>query len=290
VRVHRGAPGLLLLLLLALSCAAEDEPVAPPTRARQLVACDPLAFGPVPLALGYVHTLGQAPDGTFYVVAGPPALQDDRLFVSEGETLVRREILGKAHSETGGDSSFFGPASWESWISFRDGEGVSRLVYRIDDNRLHKLALVRDDAGTFYSELGPEKVELALRKANVLANYRVRSQPVQSYLMFLASAANGASIALVYPQDDARLDDFRLFYGTAGALDEQPVVSGSSSGGSSTTIRFTIDSEDYVVEFASPNAQFPVTSSLGTPGGQFALSVAPFGTPIPAGTSLRCLD
>src|SRR5688572_29072331 len=89
------ALSIALMALVAVGCneVAEEEQAGAGT--LELVPCDPLVPVDVPTELGTIIAVGQDAAGTLYVVDRDPNNTNTvRLFVSDGDTLVRQDVAG----------------------------------------------------------------------------------------------------------------------------------------------------------------------------------------------------
>lgn len=137
----------LLGLTAALGCIPADDADGASTVARQLVPCDSLAFGPAPVQIGTVQLVGDAPGGVRYVLSQRVSggLQD-RVFSAQGELLVRRHVTASGLQHDSEQSSRFNPSPFAVWVEFEAGGRRARVIYRVEDSRVRKAALVYDQA------------------------------------------------------------------------------------------------------------------------------------------------
>jgi hypothetical protein len=108
------------LLLFAASCDLGDG--SDDDDSEQYASCQPLATSEVSIELGLILAVGRDSDGTIYMVDQPAGGgHEHRLFRSDGDVLLRREVTGSGQVTTpdGGDLYLF---------SFDEGDQVHTLV------------------------------------------------------------------------------------------------------------------------------------------------------------------
>jgi hypothetical protein len=265
-------PNRLMILGVALALAAcGAEPAA-------LEACDPFAAEPQPLALGTILAAGEDAAGVLYVVEQPAAQGDGKLrvFVSEGDALYRKRVLGSG-VQGGGDFT----------VSFEDGSTPSRLVFQRSAGAVTGMALVHDRDRSFLDALGPEAERLTLVKEAEVRDRALHNLPGEIVLEHLGSVDDGNgmhTIVVTRPRDDWSYEDFRLFYGAEGQLTEREVE--NVSRGNATFIEFDVDGATYLVVFGSPLG--PSESTLRVGSVEYQVQAEWGATSVPAGTSFEC--
>jgi hypothetical protein len=260
--------GWLLVIALTVGCGS-DAGSAPAG------SCDPLALDPQPITLGDVLAVGVAA-GITYVVSRSEDGADYRVFVSDGETLVRRRVLGSGFGGSG-DSVI------NDTVSYQDAM-TSRLVLKSEAGAVTAMALVHDAERTFYDDAAG-KIELMLQPASTVESKPLRNLPGEVDLLYAANASDGAQIMVTQPADDSA--EVRLYYGRANRLRERVVTNVSRS--SVTAVRFELDSTPAEAVFSSPQLAPNTPSTLTRNDGPFALTLLPTGTGLPSGWSFDCL-
>lgn len=242
-------PRAVAVLMLAWS-ACQDSAPSP---------CDPLADMRQPIALGEVIAVGRDAEGTLYVADEPGADGEARVFVSDGDTLVRRHVSGGGEGRDG-DVEFRlftvdgmdGPFQW----LIERAAGETRMAITPGD----------EDRTIRIDELGPEAELLEVLDENAIEGLAVRNFPGVIEIEYLAETGNGELLLVTRPAEDWGYDDFRLFFGPEDRLLEREVANvRRQRDGGSTHIDFDLDGQGAV-------AFFPVDLSGGAP--QATLTIA----------------
>lgn len=212
-----------LVLMVAFGCdgqthtttdaavdASETPALVRPTWMTPTTACDPLAAHELPLRLGNVIAAGKDERGTTYVVDQSPSGSAQRLFVSSGDVLDRKRILGSGQM---GSSDY-------TW-SFDDDGTEERLVAHKQGDEVTGIALAPAGDRTFFAQLDARAQQLTPVSSASLARFELRNLPGEVVIDYAADTADGARIVITRPMDDWTEDDYRLFYGTNGELFER---------------------------------------------------------------------
>src|SRR5262249_21194434 len=69
-------------------------------------ACDPLAPHELPITMGTLLGAGKDPSGTVFAADHADDKNLDRVFVSAGDTLYRKRLLGSGSSGSGADADY----------------------------------------------------------------------------------------------------------------------------------------------------------------------------------------
>jgi hypothetical protein len=281
---------LALPLLLRITIASvvalgacSDDPSGQANAAASgaLSACDPLAADTQPAELGHVFAVGEAPDGTLYVVSGVASPSNvDRVFVSEGGALQRRRVSGTG--DRGGLSG-----DMDITASYEDGATASRLVVKQRANVVVGIALVHDQGRSFFDELPSNALQLKILDASKIRSLPLKNLPAEVQIEFVASAADGSQLVLTRPRDDWSYEDFRLYFGRDDKLIERKIV--NASRGSNTYLTFLVDGAQYDAVFASGLSPNTESTVRGAPSGEQTLTLV-HGTPsLPEGATFECL-
>jgi hypothetical protein len=232
---------------LALSACASQPHAAPagdnevpprPVWTTATAHCDPLAAQTRPIELGTIIAAGKDERGTLYVVDHAASASDERVFVSNGDTLYRKRQSGAGST---GSSDFF----WQ----FDDDGTLERLVVQKQGDEVTGMALAPADERTFFAQLDDRAQKLTPVDAASTRGIDVRNLPGDVVVEFVADAADGSRIVVTRPMDDWTYDDFRVFYGTNGRLFERAT---SFSGALSyRAFDFIVDGATWRVVFAS---------------------------------------
>jgi hypothetical protein len=255
------------LLVLMLGCS-DDAP-------RAVGSCDPLQAMPQPIQLGTVVAAGSGPDGTIYVVTRDGS--DTRAFVSQGDTLVRRRVLGEGFGGELGEIS-------DDSVSFEDAQ-PSRLVFQSEGDYAVRMALVHDAARTFYDDAAG-KIELTVLPESALRDKPLRNLPGDIVLNYAAITGDGQQLIVTRPEDDATNADYRLYLGRSNALQQIPI----SSATVNAFARFEFSLHGMPGALIIGTQLSPNTKSvLQHDDGEWPLTLLPTGTGLPKGWTYSCL-
>lgn len=268
------------VFVLLIACG--DEPRADVDRAAgTLTACDPLAADPQPITLGTVIAAGKSVDGTLYVATSADKFGNvDRLFVSEGTTLVRKRIAGSGQGGAGDAQEFT--------ISI-DSATPLRLVFAIENGEVAEIGLVRDGGKSFLSQLNGDYDALTVVKADAVKGMPLRNFAGDVLIEEVAHSDDGLRVVVTRPTDDWTYDDFRVFFGRDGQLDEHPLVKGQSQPKSYRSFSILGEDGDYELTFSSA-LNSSVTSALVHGDQTWPLTLDDAMMGVPAGTTFRCID
>lgn len=280
-----GRSATLLFGLSLFVCACADGDEGAPAVAGQIkggtgeVSCDPLASGPQPIALTDVVAVGRSSSGTLYVLEGGFS-SESRVFVSSGQTLVRKRVLGSgANGGPGGDA--------EQSVSYEDGAMPNRLVFTQRAGTVTGMALVHDEDRSFFDALPASAERLTVVSPSVLAKLTPQNLPGEVVLEHAAHTEEGVHIFVTRPRDDASYEDFRVFVGDDNVFKERGAV--KASRGSATWIAFDLSGQEALAVFANPVFSPNLSSSLTTSSGETLLVLDDVMSGLPAGASFRCL-
>ncbi|HEX5659358.1 MAG TPA: hypothetical protein VFX59_19320 [Polyangiales bacterium] len=238
--------------------------------------CDPLATRTLPITIGNVVAAGTAPDGVTYVVTRDGA--DTRVFVSEGDTFVRRRVTGSGFSL--GASDFV-----DDTVGFEDTQ-PSRLVFQSDDDYAVRMALVHDDQRTYYDAL-TNKIELTIQPDSIVAGRPARNLPGDVLLQYAATTPDGQQLLVTRPEDDWTAKDYRLFLGRGDALQEIPITIAAVNA--FARFEFVLNGMPGSVVIGNPQLSPSTPSVLQHDNGEWALTLLPTGSGIPDGWRVYCL-
>jgi len=227
-------------LLLAIGCQGDDVGDTP---------CDPLAARPEPIVLGEILGIGRDAEGTLYVADETASASDGRVFISEGDVLVRRPVAG------GGSSN-------ESGVSVRtltiEGPEPLRLLIETGSSE-KRMALSRtEERVQSIDDLGSDAELLEVLDEEALEGLELRNLPGDVEIEYLVETERGELLLVVRPADEELdYDDFRLFFGPPERLLEREVetVRRQRDGGT-TNILFQLNGDE-------ADAFFPILFSDG---------------------------
>jgi hypothetical protein len=262
----RWSAGLLILML-----ACGDSESGP----SDAGTCDPLQPFARAAELRDVVAVGSAPDGTLYVVSREGS--DTRVYVSEGDTLVRRRVLGSGFGFGLGDSS-------DDTVSFQDAQ-TSRLVFQSEGDYAVRMALVHDDAKTFYDAL-TSKTELIVQPESAAFARPVRNLPGEVVLAYAAVTPDQQQLILTRPRDDWTTKDYRLFLGRDEQLNELAIT--NAAGDSLARLEFVLNGLPGELIISDPTLSPSTTSVIRHDNGEWTLTLLPTGSGVPAGWRIYC--
>jgi hypothetical protein len=243
------------MLFGVAGCYAKGEPYVEPKTS----VCTPLASVEARVELGTVIGIGEARDGTVYLMdQGDSSL---RVFVSSGSELFRALVSGEGQlSDEGVETNLatfeYGGAEFTMGVEVRDG--TARVAVGPPGGRSFEAVL---DGGD----------ELTVLPGTVLDEYVLRNLPGDVEVEYLASVETGEQLVVIRPTNDWTYDDFRLFIGDPELLIERQVTSVvRARDGGSTWIRFDFHGEPAEVNF--PVAD-PATLTTGS--GTYTVELLP---------------
>jgi len=200
--------------------------------------CEPLQAQITPESLVSVRGVGEADDGTLYVIDDVGA--ESRAYVSDGAVLVRHRVSGSGESSEGDTTTLVltvQAAPEPLTLGHEDSPAGVRMAVAVGLDEPRDLDEVIA-AGEELSVLAPSVV------AGMEAEFRREVE-----LEYYARIDADAHVIIVRPRDDWDYDDFRLFLGPTSELTEREVhqVQRARDGGS-TTIDFDYDGDDATLD------------------------------------------
>jgi hypothetical protein len=233
-----------LLVLSVLSCDAGDDAG---TCSSQAAGCDPFEFEVTQEDLGQVLAAGKAPDGTYYVVAAPNEGSDDdeRVFVSEGGALVRKDVRGSTYSggESGADKMV---------LTYGDGDSLPALYVLAARDGSSEMWWCSEDVDTDWVPERPNAECTALESvdASQLSGMSVQGLPSTKDIEYFAQVEGGSYLLVTVPTYDWSYEDFELWYGVPGDMQQKEVLDVQRlTDGGSTFITFRMCPGNAVVFF-----------------------------------------
>ncbi|MCK9459160.1 MAG: hypothetical protein M0R80_05940 [Proteobacteria bacterium] len=214
------------------SCVADD-----PDDGESLGQCDPLAEQEAPIELGVIIAAGRAADGTVYAVDEDPE-DIGRVFVSEGDVLVRWNVLGSMENYEQEDVSY-------SFTAAHGSELITVGIEIVDGTT--SMAVADGELEVPFEDLcAAGEVLTVIDDAEVQA-MEIQNLPGMIKIEYYAEVEDGSRLLVTRPENDWDYEDFRLFLGV-GTLTEREIVEvlRSSSG---TEIRFLVDGAEWVADF-----------------------------------------
>jgi hypothetical protein len=208
--------------------------------------CDPLAPHELPITMGMLLGAGMGlsqtdvSQGPVYAADHVADTSTDRVFVSMGDTLYRRRVLGSGSSG--------GAADVDYTFTFEDGAGERSLMIQRRGGKVTGVAL-GGGGKEFIGDAGATG-SLAVVDDATIATMKLRNLPGEVTIEYVADVENGSVIVVTHPRDDYGYSDFRLFHGPQNGLIEYPVLDVLRTRGSDTTIRFSEGGAELTAHFS----------------------------------------
>jgi hypothetical protein len=198
------------------------------------VSCDPWSQQPEPVVLGEVLGAGRADDDRLFLI-DRDADERERLFVSEGDVLVRQPI--------GGASTESAPSVKRWSVSTTvDGARVRVLLER-SGSQTRMLLLEGDDAaGRDFDLSNPRGKPLEIVGASAYRSLQLRNLPALAKVEYAAQVEPSDRLVVLGPEHLESFDDYVLFFGPPARVRQREVlVFGRARDGGTTTIEFDLD-------------------------------------------------
>jgi hypothetical protein len=268
---------VLAAVLLVAGCGEETPTDSTSKPANTNPTCDPLASTALPVTVGRIAGVGKDAAGNLYLVDQVERV-GVRLFVSRATTLARRRVSGSGEIGSGPGSQIL--------VLSEDDAGPFNLQIDVGATAPARMGLLRGPLpGSKTFEIGTDGEALQVLPSEVPADYHLENLPGTFSVGYQGSVPDGRVVLVIGPDVDARLEDDRVFFGTADRLVERPMV--RVSVGSYSTIEFTIDGQPATAVFGSP-LNTAVTSTL-TIGAQSQPLTVPDRPALPPGARFFCL-
>jgi hypothetical protein len=144
-----------------------------------------------------------------------------------------------------------------------DGSNNQALIIQIRGRVTTAMAIGPGDSRAFIGTANAGQQSLTVLDKSAISGMTLRNLPGDVVIEYVADVSNGDIIIVTRPQDDWTDTSFRVFYGTANAMLERPLI--SFSRGNDTYITFQVDSAQYLAHFvllfepmdAGANVQHP---------------------------------
>ncbi len=218
------------------------------------IPCDPLAE--LPTTLTAILGVGKDTDGTLYVADLVTAGSMPRVFVSGGTSLHRQHVLGAGSQGDGSGLDY--TLSIEA--PYSDGSDARALLLDVTGGAATAMSLGPADSKSFLG--APGQTPLTLVGASAIAGMAVIDLPGQP--AYVLDGANGDAIVITAPGDNQSSDDFRLFYGTPGAMFEHAILTFEQTLSGGPDITFLVGTVSYELRIGVVYP--PDASLLGEPG------------------------
>jgi hypothetical protein len=245
---------------MVAGCYVKGEPYAEP----ETSACEPLVAVEAPIELGTIIGMGEAGDGTVYLM--DEVAPDFRVFVSVGSELRRARVSGTSLLFDEGLETYLSTVE-QGGTSFKMGVESSATATRI---------AIGPSAERSFEALVELGEELSVVPESVLDDFVLRNLPGDVEIEYIASVETGERLVVIRPTDDWTYDDFRLFIGETERLIERQITSVERArDGGSTWIRFDFAGEEAEVSFprSLTGTADPPTLTTGT--GTYAVELLP---------------
>jgi len=197
------------------------------------------------VTLGTVLGIGRDSAGTIYLADEVPTKHLTRVFVSSGDSLFRKRVIGTG--QTGN-----GPRDGEYNLWFVEGFDAATnrtlLIERRGDV-VTQMALGPHDSSLFIFEPGAIAEVLTVLDRSAIEEMKFRNLPGPVTIEYFAEVENGNVIVVTRPTDDADFADFHFFYGIERQMVERKII--GVYRGHDTDIEFMVDGSHYVVHFST---------------------------------------
>ena len=281
-----------VLILASLSgalvgCGDErSQPGGPEVDGKRLVACDPWNQDAPPVELGTVLGAGRAEDDRLYVIDRDSA-PHVRLFVSDGDLLVRQSVVGTGTESDGGIERMF--------VSGTLGSTPIRVLLERREGSRRMLLLEGDDAaGRDIDLANPRGKHITIVGEDLVRPLEVRNLPALSRVEYAAQVEPDDHLVVLGPEHLESFDDYVLFFGRSDRVSQREVlVFGRGRDGGTTTIDFDLDGETARAHFPNriqrdgPPITEPVTFEVD--GSPRAITKLPKERASTDGLSFECL-
>ena len=201
--------------------------------------CDPLA--PLPTKLGVLLGVGQDSNGTLYVADTAPDGQN-RVFVSDGNTLYRQHILGSGQSGTAQYSFEFESAD-------SDGSDARDLLLDATGGQATAMALAPPVGKLFLTPGAPGMTSLNLADASAVDGMNVVNLPAT--VDYFGDVSNGDVIILTVPKDAYSSANFRVYYGPSDNVVEYAITTFNQSMSGDLWVTFSVGSSVYTMQVST---------------------------------------
>jgi hypothetical protein len=192
------------------------------------------------VTLGTILGVGQDAQGTIYLADEVPSTYTNRVFVSSGNTLYRKHILGSGESG--------GLTDMDYTFSYEDGANSQALIIQVRGGNVTAMALGPSSSRAFIGG-DPSQQPLTVLDPSAISGMALQDLP--GVIEYLADVADGNVIVVTRPMDASNYADFRVFYGSQDGMVERHVenVSRGMSVGGPTYITFDVGPAQYSVVF-----------------------------------------
>lgn len=244
----RSTPPLFIFTLLLLCLASCDLGNSSDDDSEQYASCQPLATSEVAIDLGVILAIGQDSGDTIYVVDLPAdGGQEHRLFRSDGDVLVRKDITGSGQGTSPDGSKFY-------VFSFDEGEQVHSLAVEKAKSGEMKIALAQGQYKLSIEEVAAAGEYLQVLDESAIDSMTLKNLAGEVFVEYLARIGNGELAVVIRPEHDWSYEDFRLFMGLQAEMKELEVIEvARQRDGGTTDITFRRGSTTATMHFGIDN-------------------------------------
>ncbi len=203
--------------------------------------CDPLA--PPPVTLGTILGVGEDSQSVYYVGEEAPDGGENRVFVSDGNTLYRKWVAGSGATGSGLDGNADYTLSFQDSVS--DASDAQALLIQERDRAMTVMALGPADSKSFYTPDAGDEL-LTVVDASAIAHFKIQNLPFN--VEYVAVVSDGNVFVVSEPMDIAD-NAFRIFYCPASAMIEYPIVTFNRED-AQDDLSFTIGATTYTAHLA----------------------------------------
>jgi hypothetical protein len=177
----------------------------------------------------------------------------NRVFVSQGTTLLRKLVTGSGSSGGGAEADYT--------FSFEDGAKSGALLIQVRGGRTTAMGLGPGHGKGFIGDPGAVTTMLTVEASSAVSAFTVQNLPGEVAIEYVADVEDGQVVVVTHPKYDYTYTDFRLFLGQPDDLREGRVEDVSRTRSSDTLIQFSI------AGVGQARAQFTYVLQPATDGG-----------------------
>jgi hypothetical protein len=217
-----------------------DSPTCEVIPDEEYALCDPLEPIDKPIVLGDVIAIGQDAEGVIYLADEWDG--QSRVFVSEGDVLVRKFVAGSGEGSSGGDYHYM--------FIVQEGEDLFTLAIEIPEGGETKMAVGQGDHELSIEELAALGEWLTVLDEDAISGMDLQNLPGIVSVEYLAEVEDGRWVVVVRPEYDWSYEDFVLFLGPGSDLAQRMILEVLRySDGGTTVLGFCLDDAEATLHF-----------------------------------------
>jgi hypothetical protein len=218
--------------------------------------CDPLS--PPPTSLGVILGVGEDTQSIFYVADEVPDSGQDRVFVSNGNTLDRQHVAGSGQSGGSPNSDY----TFSFQAPSADAGDTTALLIQTRGGTVTGMALGPGNSRNFFGAPDASQAPLTVVDASVIAVFTIQNLP--NVVQYAIDVSNGDAVVITAPMDAYDYTTSRLFYGTPSKMIERPITAYNQSKSGPADISFSVGATTYTLH--TTFVYGPDAGPLGSPG------------------------